>query len=223
MFYKKLFLVLICFFPFAALSNTAPWVGTTFNQIPCRGQGQGFGPFDYLKARTTAKEKKNLSVVEAYHFTSNVKNLIHGQGGQGAKIFPDLDYTLRAWPNHHQALLSISRFQLQINKKMRNDTISTPAECYFQRAIHFSPKDAGTLSIYAYFLKKSGKLNKAVEIFEKALIIAPKSSKIEYSYSLLLIDLKRYQEALAHAKKSYQLGHPPAALRNKLLKLEIWK
>ena len=68
-----------------------------------------------------------------------------------------------------------------------------------------------------------GHLNKSLEMYKKALKISPNNTKLEYSYSLLLIKLKRYNEALAHAKRSYKLGSPPSALRNKLIKIGVWK
>ena len=56
-----------------------------------------FGPFDY---RTATKDK--LKLVESYHFTPKVESLI---GGQSGTLGADIDYTLRAFPNHPRALL----------------------------------------------------------------------------------------------------------------------
>ena len=55
------------------------------------------------------------------------------------------------------------------------------------------------------------------------LEIAPNNAKLQYSYSLLLIKLKRYKEAVIHAKIAYKTGNPPIVLKNKLLKLGIWE
>jgi hypothetical protein len=196
----------------------APWVGTDLIGIPCTGAKQGYGPFDYLQRKSIPQ---NLDIVEGAHFTPEVENLVAGNTGS---IEGDLNYTLRAWPNHHRALLSITRYQLKINSKLAKvNKLETPPECYFQRAINFSPKDAVTASLYGYYLRKTGHPKEALLAYEKALKLAPNTSKIEYAYSLLLIDLKQYDNALIQAKNAYQHGKPPEGLKKKLIKLGVWK
>lgn len=218
---KTIIIFIVFFFSSNAISRTsfAPWVGVDLNGFPCNGGRQGYGPYDY----TIPSQRANIPIVERHHFTHEVKNLISGESGT---ITGDLDYTLRAAPNHHEALLTIIRYQINLNKKLANKNTNrplvTPVECYFQRAINFSPKDAAAVSLYAYYLKKINLLNKSAEIYEKALTINPESAKIEYSYSLLLIDLKQYKKAVIHAKKAYELGNPPLGLKKKLKKLGKW-
>ena len=65
---------------------------------PLRGQGQ-YGPYDYH----THKDK--LQVVERYHFTAVVEALT--RGSQNTLAGGDIDYTLRAFPNRHRALLAM--------------------------------------------------------------------------------------------------------------------
>jgi hypothetical protein len=68
----------------------------------CGPLANGYGPFDYRTDRTGT----TLSIVEDNHFTPAVEQLISGiTGSLGA----ELDYTLRAFPNHHRALLSLVR------------------------------------------------------------------------------------------------------------------
>lgn len=90
----------------ASFSASAPWVGETLNKTVCQGKGQGYGPFDY----TSPTDRKHLGIVEHYHFTSDVEHLRKGASGS---IALDLDYTLRAFPNHHRALNAMMTFQLQ--------------------------------------------------------------------------------------------------------------
>jgi tetratricopeptide (TPR) repeat protein len=193
-------------------------VGSDLKGLPCNGGGQGYGPYDYTKAN----ERGHIPVVEEHHFTPEVENHIRGKSGY---LTGDLDYTLRAIPNHHKALLSTIRYQLKLNEKLlaKNRPLETPVECYLQRAIHFSPNDAASVSLFAYYLKEIGQLEKAAKLYEKALDISPDAAKIEYSYSLLLIDLKQYDKALEYAKKAYTHGKPPKGLKNKLVKLGVWK
>lgn len=196
----------------------APWVGIDFKGLPCQGQGQGYGPYDYTKKN----HRPHIPIVEQHHLTPDVINHIKGQEGT---IPGDLDYTLRAVPNHHEALLSTIRYQLKLNNKLliKNRALLTPVECYLQRAIHFSPNDAGTVSLYAYYLKETGQKNKADDFYQKALNIAPDNPKIAYSYSLLLIELQQYEKATEYAKKAYANKKAPPALKNKLIKLGFWK
>lgn len=200
------------------MSASAPWVGQTLNGIACSGNGQGYGPFDYTQRHKLPPI--NLSLVEGAHFRPTDENHIevHGRSIPGG-----LDYTLRAWPNHHRALLSAIRYQIKLNNKLIKEKLKPPAECYLQRAINFSPKDANSYSLYGYYLKKTGHLKQAKKRFKQALQLAPNNSKIEYSYSLLLIELKQYAEALDIAKKSYEHGKPPSGLRNKMIRMGIWK
>ncbi len=218
---KKLFIVLIVIYSSTsfALNKGAPWTGSDLRGFQCRGKAQGPGPYDY----TMHRNSPDLHLVERFHFTPNIEHLISGNSG---RLPAELDYTLRASPNHHKALLSIIRYQLKLNNNIRSKAISgpllTPVECYFQRAIKFRTKDAAIISLYAHYLKKIKQLKKSSDFFEKALRIDPNNSKIHYSYSLLLIKLKQYDKAVIHAKKAYELGNPPQSLKNKLNKLNKW-
>lgn len=202
-----------------AFDEYVPWVGQTLDNITCTGRGQGVGPYDYNRRAALGQRFK---LIVGSHFTPKVKNLI---GGHRGYLKDDIDYTLRAIPNHHEALLSTIRYEIKRTKKLINvkaKLVSQP-ECYIQRAINFRKKDPVPYSLYGYYLGKMGKSEFAVKQYKKALQLSPDSAKIEYSYSLLLINLKRYDQALEHAKKAYKLGNPPAGLRNKLIKLGKWK
>lgn len=215
---KKTQAVILLLFSSYLYAAQAPWVGADLKGLPCTGEGQGYGPFDYTKSN----ERGKIPIVEAHHFTPEVENHLKGESGY---LEGDLDYTLRAVPNHHKALLSVIRYQLKLNKKLllKNTPLLTPVECYLQRAIHFSPNDAASFSLYAYYLKEVGETQKAADLYQKALAIAPDNAKIQYSYSLLLIDLKQYDKALEYAEKAYTHGKPPEGLKNKLIKLGVWK
>lgn len=201
----------------ANADNSAPWVGESINQIKCYGGGQAYGPFDYTQR---ASFKPNLEVVENFHFSSQVENLIKGQTGS---LEGDLNYVLRAWPNHHRALLSIIHYQLNIDNKMMKAKLATPPECYLQRALNYSKRDYATFALYGYYLNKKGLKEKAASMYQKALKISPDNPKIGYSYSLLLLELNQKEEALAIAKKIYANGKAPDGLKNKLIKLGLWK
>jgi len=202
-------------------ANSAPWLGYDFNGVVCQGGGQGFGPYDYRTATTYQRH-----IVESFHFYPDIEFLKGGKAGEISPSFNipvNLDYTLRALPNHHRALLTIIRFQLKANNKVIKEHLITPVECYFQRALNFSKDDPVVYFLYGYYLHKVGRLNKAKEMFEKSLNISPNSVKTQYAYGLLLIDLKQYDEALEFAKKVYEQGDFHPGLRIRLKKLGIWK
>lgn len=215
---KKMQALILLLFSTHLYAAKAPWVGADLKGLACSGQGQGYGPYDYTKAN----ERGKMPIVEGLHFTPEVENHINGKSGY---LETDLDYTLRAIPNHHKALLSVIRYQLKLNKKLlaKPRPLMSPVECYLQRAIHFSPNDTGSVSLYAYYLKEIGQLEKAADLYQKAINIAPKNAKIQYSYGLLLIELKQYDKALEYAEKIYAHGKPPKGLKNKLIKLGVWK
>ena len=217
------FTVLLIIFNCPLYAARAPWVGMSLNGIPCPIRPQDDGPYDYLI--TSQLNKKKLSIISHHHLTREVLNHIKGKT---TSIPADLDFAIRVFPNHHIALLSLLRYKIKLDKKIIkkekwHPEPPAPIECYFQRALNFSAKDTTTMALYAYYLKKIGRLHKSAKIYRKAIRLAPNNSKIAYSYSLLLIKLKKYDEAVEQAKKAYQYGHPPNNLKNKLKKLGLWK
>ena len=172
------------------------------------------GPFDYTDNRQRTEE---LPIVENYHFTADVESL--NKGATSEFIMHDLDYTLRASPNHHRALYAVLKYQLKKNWiKGRYRT----AECYFVRANKFQPKDGVPYMLHAIFLHKKKKLKSALEQYILAQGLLPDSAEIPYNIGLLYIDMKEYKSALKYAKRAYKLGYPLPGLREKLRKLGSW-
>ncbi len=194
----------------------ARWIGFSFNGSSCEGEETGYGPYDFIDPKTRSK----FLVVEKYHFTKKVELLRAGRSGT---LPSDLDYTLRAVPNHHRALLSVIRYQIKYLNKLKRKKLLVPPECYLQRAINFNPKDAALYVLYGYYLEKNNRLKEASRKYKKALLMQPNYSKFEYAYSLLLIKLKKYNEALKFAKLAYKHGKPPDGLKKKLIKIGVWK
>lgn len=198
----------------------APWVGNTLEDKPCKGN-QGYGPFDYSKRHMYPKE---LKIVEDVHFTPDIENLLEGKHAASfGSPWADLDYTLRAWPNHARALLTAIRFQLKTNKRLTKYRMLIPPECYLNRAINYSPTDPVPYTLFGYYLHKTGHLDKADIFYKNALQLDPDNAKVAYSYSLLLTDMKRYDEALTFAQIAYKHPNTPPTLKKKLIKLGVWK
>ena len=197
----------------------AAWVGNTLKGIPCKGGGENFGPYDYLQRHALTAE---LRIVEKYHFGPQVEQLIAGmRTGLEQDVPAELDYTLRAWPNHHRALNSAIQYKM-IKLAGRKKTRFPTAECYLERAINFSPKDGTARMLYANLLQRTGHKKRALEQYEKALTLKPKGIQIKYNFALLLADLKKYERAKSYAVELYSKGFPLPGLKEKLRKAGYW-
>jgi tetratricopeptide (TPR) repeat protein len=189
----------------------APWVGTDFQGRTCTGKYQAYGPYDYL---SRSRYRKNLQLVEGAHFNAKVEQLISG-AKPNREMEWDLDYTLRAWPNHHRALYTVVRYR-GIHGAYKHPNLS-PAECYLQRAINFSPKDGTTFMIYGILLQKSGFKSKALDAYRKAQTLSPNDMQVKYNLGLLLFDMGEYDESKELAIKVYRVNFPLKGLKKKLI------
>jgi tetratricopeptide (TPR) repeat protein len=156
--------------------------------------------------------------VEGAHFTRGVEALVRGKTGRDP--YGDIDYALRAWPNHHRALNTITRYYFR--EKDAWDRRKLPPECYFQRALNFAPDDATTHMLYGIYLQKAGKLKSAEENYKKALDIEPEHAQANYNYGLLLVKLKQYEKAKELAKKAYGQSFPLPGLKDMLSSVGYW-
>lgn len=188
----------------SAKKDAAPWVGDTLAGGPCIGNPQGYGPYDYLLRSQLTYE---LNIVEQYHFN---------------ELKQELDYTLRAWPNHHPALYQAVRQRIDSwNKK--TPAKRTPAECYLQRAVNFSPKDATAHMLYAMLLHSTSHQKQALAQYRKALEAEPNHVQARYNLGLLLVELEEYEEANEIARNLYSRGYPLPGLKNKLIDANAWQ
>jgi len=196
----------------AAPWEAAPWIGTSLNDTACRGGRANYGPYDYTNPEAF---NEKLPIVNAVHFTPWVESL--KGGNTAATPLPDINYTLLQFPNHHRALFALIRYYLKLEPwKPGHHQWDTPPECYLQRAIAFSPKDAAVHTLYGVYLHRRSHLQQAVEQYREALALAPDSAEAHYNLGLALLDLKRYKEAQAAARKAYALGYPLPGLRERL-------
>lgn len=197
----------------------------------CGDLANAFGPFDYRDPSVRQGSSPPLWLVEMAHFTPSVENLIKGNTGA---IIGDIDYTLRAFPNHPRALYSISRYERQqIAKSRSQGKIYTPplnegrgwpssAECYFDRAIRWRPNDPNVRLIYGIHLHLMGKLDEALRQYQFSERIQPNSSDLNYNMGLLYFDFKQYSLAKQYAKRAYELRYPLPGLRRKLAGIGQW-
>jgi hypothetical protein len=181
----------------------------------------GYGPFDYRSAT-----KEQLVTVEGAHFFPNVENLrkdtFHPNRGYVVIPGAEIDYTLRAFPNHHRALMAASRLSLTEHSD-RPTGLKTSVDCYFKSALEFIPDDSYVFMIYGVHLAKKGKSKEALEYLDKANSMGNDSANLNYNLGLVYFQLKRYDDALQSAHKAYAAGFPLVGLRNMLMRAGKWK
>ncbi len=96
-------------------------------------------------------------------------------------------------------------------------------ECWFQRAMAFTPDDAMVKTVYGLYLIKRKKPEEAVRQLEAAAVQAGNDANVHYNLGLAYVDLKRYDKALVSAHKAYQLGFPLMGLKNRLQRAGAWR
>lgn len=196
----------------AALISSASWAPAA--AASCGPLENQYGPFDYVT------QKSRLGVVEQHHFTPQVEALIKGATSVSAS--EDIDYTLRAFPNHHRALLSLVRLA---EKKRSSQPVGLgySVECYFERALRFRPKDSTVRMIYASYLFKDQRDAQANQQLELAAVAAGGNPFTHYNIGLLYLERQNYAQALIHAHKAYAQGFPQPMLREQLQLQGKWK
>jgi len=176
------------------------------------GPGQ-YGPYDF---RT---DKEKLPIVLGAHFTPEVEALIRGRTNRAPG--GDIDYTLRAIPNHPNALMAMMRLG-EKEKTSQPSGSRYPVECWFDRAIRFRPDDNVVRMIYATFLAKNGRAPQVLEQLERVTATAGENAFTHYNAGLIYSDIKNYNKALVQAHRALALGFPRTELADQLKAAGKW-
>lgn len=200
---------------YICLSVSAP-LASAQAYSACGNLENAYGPYDYRNQAFA----KNLKLVEIAHFTAKVESLV--AGNTSTRPGHDLDYTLRAFPNHHRALYAMARYQMRFPGR-RPPEANYTAECYFERAIRFAPDDETVRMLRGIYHAKIGDNEEALKDYMDALRIAPDSSQIHYNIGLLYVKLKKFEQARVHARRAYDLGFPLPGLRDQLKRVGEWE
>ena len=197
----------------ALFSQLSPAKSVELSEITCGRLINGYGPFDYRS------DKKELPVVEFHHLTAPVLSLKSGQTG----VHPggDLDYTLRAFPNHPLALVAMVRLGEKTGMKKPKGA-RYPVECYLYRAWRFRNEDPMVRMIYGAYLAKRGRTKEALAHLEDARKMGEESGNFFYNLGLIYFDLKEYDRSLLCAHQAYAKGFALPGLREKLKKVGQW-
>lgn len=183
------------------------------NEGVCGPLTNGYGPFDYRSS------KAQLKIVEDFHFTPDVESLKKGNTGA---VGGDLDYTLRASPNHHRALVSMVNLALK-SKSQKVVGAHYTVDCYFDRAFRFAKDDGAVRIIYGVYLYRLGNKADARKVLEDARKLEDDNPNLHYNLAFVYLDLGDKAKALESAQRAYALGAQLPGLRNKLKSLGIWK
>jgi tetratricopeptide (TPR) repeat protein len=175
----------------------------------CGSLQNSYGPYDY---NDPVQHETYLRIVETAHFTSDVETLKRGRTGS---IMGDIDYTLRASPNHHRALYAMARYYLQHPDEDRNPVYRS-ADCYFDRALRFRPNDGAVYLVYGLYLAKKGLHERALTAYTRALELMPDSAEAHYDIGLLYAEMKDYAAACRHASEAQALGYPLQGLERQV-------
>lgn len=172
-----------------------------------------YGPFDYRTQRSSIK------VVEDFHYTPRVEAAL---GGATGSFGGDINYTLKAAPNHHPALVSLVRWTERV-KRDQTQGMEWPIECYFVRAITFAPDDTVVRALYAQWLVKRKRTADAVNQLDAAVEMAGDSAYSHFNLGLLYVETGDLAKALKQAHRALALDFPRQDLVDALKKAGAWR
>jgi len=183
----------------------------------CGNLDNAYGPYDYRKS--AGELAFNLKLVESAHFTADVEN---GVKGKSSTLAGDLDYTLRAFPNHPAALNTVIRVAARDRKSVYLPQGYRPVECYFDRAVRFAPDDAVTHTLYGSFLLSMGREAEALPKYQTAVQLDPDNPSTNYNLGLVYYKIKDMVNANKYAQIAYALEFPLPGLKNLLVQAGKW-
>lgn len=178
--------------------------------------------FDYYGTDPETLKWKEL--VEGAHFTAGVRQ---GKYGNAGSLEGDLDYVLRHFPNHPQALYVMGNLQAsdRFNPRRstsRKDYFFWSIDCYLKRAIELNGTYASTHLVAAILLHKGKNYKQAEESYLRAASLDPENAEIFYNLGLMYFETQKYIKAKEYAVKAADRGYPLTGLMDKLKKSNHW-
>lgn len=160
------------------------------------------------------KDRELLILVEPHHFTVEVENLVRGVN---VPLPGDIHYTLMRFVNHHRALNSMANWQIKNGFQEGKEYFA--ADCYFERAVAFTPDDPVVFIVWGNYLYRKKDFDRALEAYTEAQRLDANNPEVYYNLGLLYIELNDLEKARVNADKAYELGHPLMGLQRKLDRL----
>ncbi len=172
-----------------------------------------FGPWDYRTAR-----KEDLNIVEIAHFTPRIEQLQKGERVLG----DDISYTLTVFPNHHRALIAMTRLAEREKTDKPEKSFHT-LDCWYDRAMRFRPDDTVVRVLYAQYLGKAKRMDEAMNQLDLATHHAKDNPLSHFNIGLVYFDLGNHERALQQAHKAKALGLPRTELADLLKREGKWR
>jgi len=179
----------------------------------CGSLSSNYGPYDY---RT---DKPKLGIVERHHFTAQVETL---RGGLTAVTpGPDLEYTLKTFPNHHRALVAVVRYAKRLGGARHLPHMQYTVDCHFDRALRFREDDEVVRMLFASWLGETGRREAGLKQLD--LVKANGNAFTIYNLGMVHAELGAYEKALELAHASYAMGFSRPTLQRILQKAGHWR
>lgn len=207
---------------FCLMLLASTYVSASCNQMAWK-RGK---PFDYYATETRASTATFrgglLHLVENYHLTPDVRNLVRGATGA---MPGDLLFVLNTIPNHPVALDAYSRYEHRYHEsasfreqKFMDRPVHT-ADCLFQRADRVFPNMAETKVVWAIHRYRKGEYEESEDLLRQAIALQPNYVEAHYNLGLVYIELNQFELARRHADVAYAAGYPLPGLKKKLSRL----
>lgn len=172
------------------------------------------GPWDYYdpssSASTGADPMGRIKRVENVHFKPGMRNL-NTREYDIERLTSEIVYTLAVFPNHPEALISITRLEKMAGGKLPQRTVDVykpkiSAYCFFDRALRFRPEQPGVRFSYAIYLHQQGKYVEALDNYKLAEKSFEENPFFQYNLGLLYSDMKNWPKAIEYAERAYTGG-----------------
>jgi tetratricopeptide (TPR) repeat protein len=192
------------------------WAGIEdLGPATCGSLNNAYGPLDY---RTATQEQHEL--VEGAHFTFPVESL--KRGSKATTPGPDISYTLRAFPNHHRALLAMMNLSFKEKKTQPLGSLYS-VECWMERGERWRPDDGVVKMLFGTYLLKAGRRDEALIKLAEAEKLIGVDPNAYYNLGLAYFKLGRFDRALIYAHKAYEFNYPLPGLREMLKSAGHWQ
>ena len=183
--------------------------------VQCGSLENAFGPFDWRTHNDWNKKD-----AENNHFFPGIESL--SRNFSTKRIASELDYILRAYPNHTRALWTYSRLGAREGSD-KPDGARYTIDCYFERAVRFQPDDGAVWLVLGLHLLRKREFSGAITALEGALELGENESNVRYHLGLAYFESGDHERALTQARRAYDLGFPLPGLRDKLKRAGKWR
>jgi tetratricopeptide (TPR) repeat protein len=179
----------------------------------CGSLENHYGPIDYRKMT-----RQQSQLVEGAHFTPGVENLTQTKSSYFAD---DISYTLRVFPNHHRALITMQRLADR-EKRDKPNYAQWSMACYYERAIRFQPDDHIARMLFAGYLIKNKRKEEATKQLDVSIELATDSAFAQFNAGLVFLDMDNHERALEQAHKAMSMGFMRPEIKDRLVALGKW-